>query len=295
MYDIPLVEKYRPSSLQNTIILNKNKLFFNYILKENKFPNILLYGPPGTGKTTTIINIINQYLQQNNIYNKGLILHYNASDDRGIDIIRKTIYDFIHSKGLLSTGTKFVILDEVDYMMPNAQKYLKKIMESDNNIVYCLICNYISKIIPSLLSEFIVLEYNNLYNTVDILKHIVDLEQLNYSDNDLQNICSFYVTDIRSMINYLYNNSNVIFNDNIYKTIVKELHTKTVKEQIIVFSYQLNISPIKLLHLCLNKYIKSAPLEYKFILFIEKVFTCSAGVDYILHWWKYYNTQHNVS
>jgi len=97
------------------------------------------------------------------------------------------------------------------------------------------------------------------------------------------------------MINYLYNNSNVIFNDNIYKTIVKELHTKTVKEQIIVFSYQLNISPIKLLHLCLNKYIKSAPLEYKFILFIEKVFTCSAGVDYILHWWKYYNTQHNVS
>ena len=62
MYDIPLVEKYRPSSLQNTFILKKNKLFFNYILKENKFPNILLYGPPGTGKNTTIINIINQYL-----------------------------------------------------------------------------------------------------------------------------------------------------------------------------------------------------------------------------------------
>ena len=116
-------------------------------------------------------------------------------------------------------------------MMPNAQKYLKKIMESDNNIVYCLICNYISKIIPSLLSEFIVLEYNNLYNTVDILKHIVDLEQLNYSDNDLQNISSFYVTDIRSMINYLYNNSSLIFNDSIYQNIVNRLHTKTIKEQ----------------------------------------------------------------
>ena len=99
----------------------------------------------------------------------------------------------------------------------------------------------------------------------------------------------------RSMINYLYNNSSLIFNDSIYKTIVNQLHTKTIKEQIIIFSYQLNISPIKLLHLCLNKYIKLfIHLKYKFILFIEKVFICSAGVDYILHWWKYYNTQHNV-
>lgn len=294
MYDIPLVEKYRPSSLLNTVSVNKNNLFMNHILNENIFPNILLYGPPGTGKTTTIINIINEYLKRNNIYNKGLILHYNASDDRGIDIIRKTIYNFIHSKRLLSNGIKFVILDEVDYMMPNAQKYLKNLMNLNNNIVYCLICNYISKIIPSLLSEFIILEYNKLYNNINILKHIVSLENLNYSDEELQNISSFYKTDIRSMINYLYHNSTTIFNDSIYQDIVSQLHTETIKEVILKYSNQLNISPKKLLHLCLNKYIKIVPFEYNFILFVEKVFIYSAEVDYILHGWKYYNNLYIV-
>jgi DNA polymerase III delta prime subunit len=219
-----------------------------------------------------------------------LILHYNASDDRGIDIIRKTIYNFIHSKRLLSNGIKFVILDEVDYMMPSAQKYLKNLMNLKNNIVYCLICNYISKIIPSLLSEFIILEYNKLYNNIDILKHIVSSENLNYSEKELQNISLFYKTDIRSMINYLYHNSTTIFNDRIYQDIVSKLHTETIKELILNYSSQLNISPKSLLHLCLNKYIRIVPFEYNFILFVEKVFIYSADVDYILHWWKHYNT-----
>tara|TARA_A100001015_G_scaffold315616_1_gene427866 strand:- start:2687 stop:3574 length:888 start_codon:yes stop_codon:yes gene_type:complete len=294
MYEPPLVEKYRPNKLKTTGLINTNKLFINNILEQNKIPNILLYGPPGTGKTTTIINVINEYLKKNNISNKGLILHYNASDDRGIDIIRKTIYDFIYSKGLLSNGTKFVVLDEVDYMMANAQKHLKKIIESQDNIVYCLICNYISKIIPSLLSEFIILEYNNLYNNVDILKNIVTQENLNYTTKELENISSFYSTDIRSMINYLYHNSNTIFNDNIYQDIVLHLNTNDIKYLILKYSYELNISPLKLVHLCLNKYIKQVPLEYNFILFIEKVFIYDAELDYILYWWKHYNTEHNV-
>ena len=239
MYDIPLVEKYRPKYLNTTLLLDENKLFYNHMLDLKILPNILLYGPPGTGKTTTIINIIHEYLKKHNIENKGLVLHYNASDDRGIDIIRKTIYDFIHSKGLLSTETKFVILDEVDYMMPNSQKYLKKIIEDKDNVVYCLICNYISKIIPSLLSEFIVLEYNNLYNTIDILKHIVSKEKLNYTENELSNICLFYNTDIRSMINYLYSKTT-IFNDEIYQDIVSQLHNTTIKTTIYKYSIIIN-------------------------------------------------------
>lgn len=294
MYSSPYVEKYRPTKLNNTYLINKNKTFFKYILDNNIFPNILLYGPPGTGKTTTIINIINQYLKNNNIENKGLVLHYNASDDRGIDIIRKTIKDFIYSKGLLSNKIKFVILDEVDYMIPNAQKCLKNIIELNDNVVYCLICNYISKIIPSLLSEFIILEYNNLYNNVDILKQIVSFEKLSYTNDELQDISTFYNTDIRSMINYLYSNTNTIFNEHIYEDIVSQLHKSTIKNVILDYSIQLNISPIKLLHLCLNKYIKLVPFDSKFILFIEKVFIYHAEVDYILYWWNYYNNHYTV-
>ena len=294
MYDSPLVEKYRPTKLNNTFIAQNNKSFFNTILKNNIFPNILLYGPPGTGKTTTILNIIDDYLKQNGLLNKGLVLHYNASDDRGIDIIRKTIHNFINSKGILSTNNKFIILDEVDYMTSNAQRYLKKVIETGKNVVYCLICNYISKIIPSLQCEFILLEYNKLYNHIDILKNISTTEKLTYTKKELENICSYYITDIRSMINYLYNDTNIIFNDDIYKDILLQLHKDNIKEICLKYAITLNISIIKLLQLCLTKYIKESKIENEVILFVEKIFIYECEADYILYWWNHYNNMYNV-
>jgi GTPase SAR1 family protein len=76
---------------------------------------LLLYGPPGTGKTTTIVNLINAYQNKLGFKNKDLIIHLNASDERGIDIIRNQISFFVNSKPLFHSGMKFVILDEVDY------------------------------------------------------------------------------------------------------------------------------------------------------------------------------------
>lgn len=294
MYDNPLVEKYRPTKVNNTFTVKNNKCFLNTILKKNIFPNILLYGPPGTGKTTTIINIINEYLKKNGLLNKGLVLHYNASDDRGIDIIRKTIYNFICSKGILATNKKFIILDEVDYMTSNAQHYLKKVIETGKNVVYCLICNYISKIIPSLQSEFILLEYNKLYNHIDILTNITTSENLTYTKEELENISKFYSTDIRSMINYLYNNNNIIFNDDIYKDILQQLHKDNIKDICFKYAHNLNISIINLLQLCLTKYIKEIKFENKVILFVEKIFIYNSEVDYILYWWNNYNKIYNV-
>ena len=95
---IPWVEKYRPINFDDIVLDNDNKLFFNNILKQNYIPNILLYGPPGTGKTTTIINLINRFQHNNNQQNKGLMIHLNASDERGIDIIRNQINNFVNSK-----------------------------------------------------------------------------------------------------------------------------------------------------------------------------------------------------
>ena len=65
------------------------------------FPNLLFYGPPGTGKTTTIINLIKKYHTKYNTNYKGLKIHLNASDDRGIDIIRNQINQFVNTKSLL--------------------------------------------------------------------------------------------------------------------------------------------------------------------------------------------------
>ena len=87
----PWVEKYRPQDLKDVVLDSTNKTILNNIIKKSYFPNLLLYGPPGTGKTTTIINLIKAYQKSFNKENKKYMIHLNASDDRGIEIIRNQI------------------------------------------------------------------------------------------------------------------------------------------------------------------------------------------------------------
>jgi replication factor C subunit 3/5 len=172
MSTIPFVEKYRPSCMDDIILNNINKTIINNIIKNQSYPNLLLYGPPGTGKTTTVINLVKKI---QNSSNKSLLLHLNASDERGIDTIRNQITRFINSKPLFSSGIKFIILDEVDYMTKSAQLALKYLLQQYNNkAVFCLMCNYISKIESTLKSEFIELKFNKLpkENIVLFLKEI---------------------------------------------------------------------------------------------------------------------------
>ena len=161
--NIPWVEKYRPSEFDNIVLSSHNQQILNNMLTMNIFPNLLLYGPPGTGKTTTIINFINKYQEINNEKHPELKIHLNASDERGIDVIRNQIYNFVDSKSLFCKGTKFVILDEVDYMTKNAQQALKYLIQQfDSNVRFCLICNYISKIDIMLKNEFFCMRFHHL-------------------------------------------------------------------------------------------------------------------------------------
>jgi len=192
---IPWVEKYRPVNFKDIVLDNYNKNIFNNIIKTNYFPNILLYGPPGTGKTTTIINLINTFQINNNQKDKGLMIHLNASDERGIDIIRNQINSFVNSKTLFSCGIKFVILDEVDYMTKNAQQALKYLLQEYNiNVRFCLICNYISRIDDSLQNEFVRLRFNQLpkYEIIDFLKKININENLYLTDKQIVSIQTNY-------------------------------------------------------------------------------------------------------
>ena len=162
---IPWVEKYRPINFEDIVLDENNYNILNNILKLNYFPNMLFYGPPGIGKTTSIINIINKYQENNNLNKKGQMIHLNASDERGIDIIRYQINNFVNSKGFFENGIKFIILDEIDYMTKNAQQALKYLVQiNNNNVRYCLICNYISKVDESLQNEFVKLRFNTLQN-----------------------------------------------------------------------------------------------------------------------------------
>jgi replication factor C subunit 3/5 len=209
MSNIPWVEKYRPNNFDKIILDRNNKKILNNILSKKYFPNLLFYGPPGTGKTTTIINLISAYQKNNDQKSTGLSIHLNASDDRGIDVIRNQISTFVNSKTLFNSGTKFVILDEVDYMTKNAQHAFKYLLQNyRKNVRFCLICNYISRIDESLQNEFIRLRFNQLplENIVNFISDIGAKEGLSLNRHDYNSIQNLYKSDVRSMINYMQSN-----------------------------------------------------------------------------------------
>ena len=210
--NIPWIEKYRPNKFEDIVLDPINRRIFENILNKNYFPNLLFYGPPGTGKTTTIINLINEYQKKYNKINKGSVIHLNASDERGIDIIRNQINQFVKSMNLFESGFKFVILDEVDYMTKNAQQALKYLLQTSTyNVRFCLICNYISKIDESLQNEFICIRFNQLpkIDIYNFIKSITEKENINLPDNTIDTIQTIYNSDIRSMINFIQLNQNL--------------------------------------------------------------------------------------
>ena len=230
----PWVEKYRPTSFKDIVLDPTNKEIMETILKKNYFPNLLLYGPPGTGKTTTIINLVNSFQEKHGQKNQGLMIHLNASDERGIDIIRNQINQFVNSQTLFKKGTKFVVLDEVDYMTKNAQQALKYLLRGiDGNVRFCLICNYITRIDESLQNEFMRLRFNQLpeKDIINFLSHISRSEKLNIENKTLKSIQQLYKSDIRSMINYMQSNQHLLEDQKVIDTKVWENLTYVLQKQ----------------------------------------------------------------
>jgi replication factor C subunit 3/5 len=128
-----------------------------------RLPHLLLYGPPGTGKTSTILALARRIYGAKNM--RQMVLELNASDDRGIDVVREQIKTFASTKQIFtmtptSNGStsiaayKLIILDEADAMTSTAQMALRRIMEKYTaNTRFCIIANYTHKLSPALLSR----------------------------------------------------------------------------------------------------------------------------------------------
>jgi len=228
----PWVEKYRPNTFNEIVLDPLNKKILENIIKNEHFPNLLFYGPPGTGKTTSVINLIKAY--QDTSDNKNLMIHLNASDERGIDIIRNQINTFVNSKSLFNDGMKFVILDEVDYMTKNAQIALRYLLQSyKSNVRFCLICNYISRIDEALQNEFVRLRFNQLPENeiIKFLNIINENENLQYTSDTIYLIQKLFKSDIRSMINYMQSNQQIIYNKKIVQTSLWDKITENIKNK----------------------------------------------------------------
>jgi len=248
---VPFVEKYRPTLFDDIVLDPLNKQILKNIIDTSYFPNLLFYGPPGTGKTTTIINLINAYQENQNNKNKDLIIHLNASDERGIDIIRNQINHFVNSKPLFNNGMKFVILDEVDYMTKNAQQALRYLLQNyTSKVRFCLICNYISKIDEGLQNEFIRLRFNQLprEDIINFLNNISVSEGLGLSQKTLSCIQKLYKSDIRSMINFIQSNQNLesdslnIIDSDIWEELLNKIIMREKLEKITSYIHTISIN-----------------------------------------------------
>jgi replication factor C subunit 3/5 len=296
---IPWVEKYRPTEFDKIVLDPLNKKIMENILNLNHFPNLLFYGPPGTGKTTTIINLVNAYQEKYNQRNKGLMIHLNASDERGIDVIRNQINSFVNSTGLFTKGLKFVILDEVDYMTKNAQQALKYLLQSySKNVRFCLICNYISRIDESLQNEFIRLRFNQLpeREIVKFLKNISINEKIIIDDKIIFCIQKLYKSDIRSMINYMQSTQDVLGNINVVddevweqltEMFVNENNKNDIMKRFYIISEKYNIELKNLIKDYINFIIrhKSFYINSKFLDFIEFIMHINEpNINYLINY-----------
>jgi replication factor C subunit 3/5 len=286
MSGIPWVESYRPNNFEDVVLDPLNKLVMKNIIETSYFPHLLLYGPPGTGKTSSVMILINEYHKKHNQKSSELTITLNASNDRGVDIIRNQISQFVNSKTLFSKGMKFVILDEVDYMTKNAQQALHYLIQNySSSVRFCLICNYISRIDEGLQNEFLRLRFNQLPkgDIISFLKNISEKEGLNMGEGSIKLIQNLYGSDMRSMINFMQSNQNVLDSHfNIIDTVVWEtLHNHFIKrEQLAVvdsyiqnISINYNIDKKNIIKDYLNYIIRNKPhlLTSEFLNFIENV------------------------
>ena len=290
---IPLIERWRPNKFEDIVLDPLNKKILTNIIETSYFPNLLFYGPPGTGKTTSIINLINAYQEKVGIKNKDLVIHLNASDERGIDIIRNQISFFVNSKPLFHGGMKFVILDEVDYMTKNAQQALRYLLQNYSNTArFCLICNYISKIDEGLQNEFLRLRFNQLPkdDILTFLKNISKSEKLNINEKSLECIQHLYKSDMRSMINFMQSNQdkfklnhlnddNLNFNiidNNIWESLSNKLKKDKLEDlnsYVNSVSIKYNIDKKNIIKDYLNYIIrnKSSLITQQFLNFVENL------------------------
>lgn len=149
--NLPWVEKYRPLDLSEVYGQTEIVTILRKFISENKLPHLLFYGPPGTGKTSTIVALAREIYGKNY---SNMVLELNASDDRGIDVVRNQIKEFASTRQIFSKGFKLIILDEADAMTNAAQNALRRIIEKyTKNTRFCILANYSHKLTPALLSR----------------------------------------------------------------------------------------------------------------------------------------------
>lgn len=210
----PWVEKYRPKKLDDVAAQDHAVTVLKRTLGSANLPHMLFYGPPGTGKTSTILALTKELFGPTLV--KSRVLELNASDERGISIVREKVKNFARltvskpSKEDLEKYPcppyKIIILDEADSMTADAQSALRRTMETYSSVTrFCLICNYVTRIIDPLASRCSKFRFKSLdsSNALNRLKYVAEQESVKCEEGVLEKIMNISAGDLRRAITLL--------------------------------------------------------------------------------------------
>ncbi|KAJ5623330.1 hypothetical protein N7490_011935 [Penicillium lividum] len=220
----PWVEKYRPKTLDDVAAQDHTTKVLQRTLQASNLPHMLFYGPPGTGKTSTILALAKSLFGPA-LY-RSRILELNASDERGINIVRVKIKNFARAQLSQPNGLdaeylaqypcppfKIIILDEADSMTQDAQSALRRTMEQYSRITrFCLVCNYVTRIIEPLASRCSKFRFKSLDNSAAGVRveNIARAEGLNLEDGVIDTLIRCGDGDLRRAITYLQSAARLV-------------------------------------------------------------------------------------
>ncbi|KAL5337275.1 P-loop containing nucleoside triphosphate hydrolase protein [Aspergillus crustosus] len=220
----PWVEKYRPKTLDDVAAQDHTTKVLQRTLQASNLPHMLFYGPPGTGKTSTILALAKSLFGPA-LY-RSRILELNASDERGIGIVREKVKGFARVQLSHPTGLdaeyfekypcppfKIIILDEADSMTQDAQSALRRTMEQYSRITrFCLVCNYVTRIIEPLASRCSKFRFKPLDNSAagDRLARIAQTEGLSLEDGVVDKLIACSDGDLRRAITYMQSAARLV-------------------------------------------------------------------------------------
>lgn len=219
---LPWTERYRPKNLDNILGNTAAISRLKVIAIKGNIPNLILTGPSGTGKTTSTLCLAKVLL---GTYYKNAILELNASDDRGVEIVRGKIKNFAQRIVDLPIGLhKIVFLDEVDSMTAGAQQALRRILDIYSSTTrFVLSCNQINKIIEPIQSRCAIIGFTKLSDEVisERLQSICNIENILYTNAGIESIILTSNGDMRQALNNLqatYLSNGLVNDENVFKT-----------------------------------------------------------------------------
>jgi replication factor C small subunit len=196
-------ERYRPDKFEEVVGQHEIIKRVKSLVQALNIPHLLFAGPAGTGKSTLALIIVKQLFGENWKQN---YIELNASDERGIDVVRQKVKDFARTKALGNVPFKVIFLDEADALTREAQQALRRTMENYTNTCrFILSCNYSSKIIDPIQSRCVVFRFKLLEkkDISSVIKRIAEKENLKLADNAFEALYESCEGDCRRVINLL--------------------------------------------------------------------------------------------